>query len=333
MRPARPATGPLRIGRRGVLLSLAGWLAGCMPAPVPPARLGMNAWVGYDPLVLARDRGLLDPRLLKVVELATGAETQRHLRNSLLDAGALTLDEVLRMRDAGLDLRIVALLDASRGGDVVMAAPRIRQIADLRGQAVAVEDSSVGTLMFHRLLESAGLQPDEVRQVNIEATLHLQALKAGQVAAAVSYQPLAGPMAAAGFRPLFDSSQIPGQVLDVLAVRQPVLESRPEAVDAMLQAWQRGLDLLRLDPAGAAESLSVGTDLSTAEYRLVMGGLQFFAPDESLAALSDLSGPVMQAGADVARLMQRLGMIKAAPDWSRVVDTAPARRILTAGLS
>lgn len=328
----RPDAGPWRIGRRGALLCMAGWLAGCEAPPVPPARLGMNAWVGYDPLVLARDRGLLDADLLKVVELATGAETQRHLRNGLLDAGALTLDEVLRMRDAGLDLRIVALLDASWGGDVVMAAPRIRQPADLRGQAVAVEDLSVGTLMFHRLLESAGLGPDEVRQVNLEATLHLQALRSGQVAAAVSYQPLAGPMAAAGFRAIFDSRAIPGQVLDVLAVRQPVLETRPDTVDAMLVAWQRGLDLLRLDPAGAAESLSVGTDLSAADYRVVMAGLQFFAPDESLAALSDPAGPVLQAGVEVAALLQKLGVLSAAPDWGRLIDTAPARRVLTAGV-
>lgn len=198
-----------RVGRRGALVLLGGCLTGCIDTPLPPARLGINAWVGYDPLVLARDRRLFDGGALQVVELATGAETQRHLRNNLLDAGALTFDEVLRMRDNGLDLRIVALLDTSRGGDVVMAAPRIRQLGDLLGQAIAVEDSSVGTLMLHRLLEAAGLAPGDVRQVNIEATLHLQALKAGQVAAAVSYQPLAGPMAAAGFRPVFDSREIP----------------------------------------------------------------------------------------------------------------------------
>lgn len=322
--------GGCRIGRRSALLTLAGLLAGCVEAPAPPARLGINAWVGFDPLVLARDRGLLDGGLIKVVELATGAETQRHLRNNLLDAGAMTLDEVLRMRDAGLDLCIVALLDASRGGDVVMAAPRIRQLGDLLGQAVAVEDSSVGTLMFHRLLEAARLTTADVRQVNLEATLHLQALRAGQVAAAVSYQPLAGPMAAAGFHPVFDSRQIPGQVLDVLAVRRELLVSRPQAVDAMLQAWQRGLALLMLDPAGAAESLSVGTDLNQADYRSVMGGLQFFAPDESLAALSDPSGPVLQGGREVARLMVQLGMLRSEPDWGAAIDTAPARRVLTA---
>lgn len=330
MNPLHADPGPLPIGRRSALMMLVGLLGGCLEPPVPPARLGINAWVGYDPLVLARDRGLLDGGLIKVVELATGAETQRHLRNNLLDAGALTLDEVLRMRDRGLDLRVIALLDTSRGGDVVMAAPRIRKPADLLGQAIAVEDSSVGTLMFHRLLEAAGLAATDVRQTNLEATLHLQALRSGQVAAAVSYQPLAGAMASAGFHPLFDSRQIPGQVLDVLAVRKSLLDNRPDAADAMLLAWHRGLALLALDPHGAAESLSVGTDLSAADYRLVMGGLQFFAPDESLAALSDLDGPVLRAGREVGDLMVRLGMLGAPPEWDRLIDTGPARRLLAA---
>lgn len=319
------------IGRRAALVTLAGLLGGCLEVPVPPARLGFNAWVGFDPLVLARDRHLFDSSLLQVLELATGAETLRHLRNNLLDAGAMTLDEVLSMRDGGLDLRVVALLDTSRGGDVVMAAPHIRTLADLRGQPIAVEDSSVGTIMYHRLLEAAGLKPAEVRKVNLEATLHLQALRSAQVAAAVSYQPLAGPMAAAGFHPVFDSRQIPGQVLDVLAVRHDVLRARPSAVDAMLLAWQRGLALLTLDPAGAARSLSVGTDLDEAQYRSVMGGLQFFAPGESLAALSEPDGPVLQGGREVARLMLRLGLLRAEPDWRQLIDTAPARRVMAGG--
>jgi len=138
-------------------------------------------------------------------------------------------------------------------------------------------------------------------------------------------------MAAAGFRPVFDSRQIPGQVLDVLAVRHDVLQSRPAAVDAMLQAWQRGLALLMLDPAGAAESLSVGTDLKVAEYRTVMGGLQFFAPDESLAALSDPASPVLHGAREVARLMAQLGLIRTEPDWQQMIDTGPARRVITAG--
>ena len=73
-------------------------LAACGEPVVPPITVGMNPWVGYDPLVLARDRGLADAKQLRVVELASASETLRHLRNGLLDAATLTLDETLRTR-------------------------------------------------------------------------------------------------------------------------------------------------------------------------------------------------------------------------------------------
>ena len=211
-------------------------------------------------------------------------------------------------------------------------------VASLMGNnahSLAVTDFWLRPCGFERMLAVCPPGTSETRAGRIAArlfeleTYRLMALRAGQVAAAVSYQPLAGPMAAAGFRSVFDSRQIPGQVLDVLAVRHDVLLARPAAVDAMLQAWQGGLALLQLDPAGAAESLSVGTDLDPAQYRAVMGGLQFFAPDESLAALSDPTGPVLQGGREVARLMRGLGLLRSEPDWARMIDTGPARRVLT----
>ena len=120
-------------------IALAIGLTACQPAPVPPLKVGMNPWVGYDPLVLARDKGLLDTRQVKVVELASSSETLRHFRNGLLDGAALTLDETLRLADEGVDVRIVAMLSASAGADVVVARPGIRTPEQLRGHKLAVE--------------------------------------------------------------------------------------------------------------------------------------------------------------------------------------------------
>ncbi|MBA4260724.1 MAG: ABC transporter, partial [Comamonadaceae bacterium] len=93
--------------------------------------VGLNAWVGYDPLVLARDLHLLDVQQVKLVELASSSETLRHFRNGLIDAAALTLDETLRLADAAQDVRLVAVLSVSAGADVVMTAPEIRTPAQL----------------------------------------------------------------------------------------------------------------------------------------------------------------------------------------------------------
>lgn len=318
---------PLLQAWRGLLAVLVLALAACGESAKPPLTVGMNPWVGYDPLVLARDRGLTDPERLRVVELPSGAETLRHLRNDLLDAATLTLDEVLRLADSGVEVRIVAVLDASHGGDAVMVAPRIASVDQLKGEFIAVEDSAVGALLLQRLLMKAGLTRADVKVVNLEVTEHLGALQTGQVGAAVTYEPLAGAMAQAGYKRIFDSSQIPGEILDVLVVRKSVLQQRPADVDALLRAWYDGLHVFQLDTPGAAESLAQGTDLTPLAYQAVLGGLRFYSREASAIELSGNPPPLAAQAHNVVGALTDIGMLRQPPRWTELIDGAPMRRV------
>ncbi|WP_137919105.1 ABC transporter substrate-binding protein [Hydrogenophaga sp. 2FB] len=304
-------------------------LIACGELPQPPLVVGLNTWVGYDPLVLARDRGLADAQQVKVVELISSAEALRHLRNGLLDAAGLTMDEALRLVDSGFDVRIIAVLDTSAGADVVVAAPRIRNLQALRGERIAVEDATVGTLMLERLLRKARLQREDVTVVRMDATQHLTALQSERVAAAVSYAPMDGPIQAQGYRAIFDSRQLPGEIVDVLVVRADVLRQRPQAVDALLRAWAAGLDAMQQDPAGAAASLAPGADLSPAQYQAVQRGLRHYTPAQSQDLLIGEEPLLAQQGKDMALLLQELGLLRAAPDWATLIDAGPAMRVST----
>lgn len=328
------------LGWRSRVRAAVGWLAcagalvglmACSEPPQPPLVVGLNTWVGYDPLVLARDRGLADARQLKVVELISSAEALRHLRNGLLDAAGLTMDEALRLVDSGFDVRIIALLDTSAGADVVVAAPRITSLQKLRGESIAVEDATVGTLVLERLLRKAHLRREDVTVVRMDATQHQTALLSDRVAAAVSFAPIAGPIQALGYRAIFDSRQMPGEIVDVLVVRSEVLRQRPQAVDALLAAWAAGLNVMRLDPGGAATSLAPGADLTPAQYQAVMGGLRFYSPEESLAMLTGHPAPLERQGEGVARLLMELGLLRSPPNWAALIDTAAALRAPASG--
>lgn len=314
------------LGRGLAAVALVFGLVACTDPPQPPLVVGINTWVGYDPLVLARDRGLADTKQLRVVELLSSAEALRHLRNGLLDAAGLTMDEALRLVDSGFDARIVAVLDTSAGADVVVAAPRITSLQKLRGERIAVEDATVGTLMLERLLRKAGLKQEDVTVLRMDATQHLTALLSERVAAAVSYAPLDGAIRALGYRPIFDSRQMPGEIVDVLVVRGAMLRDRPAAVDALLAAWAAGLAVMQSDPQGAAASLAPGTDLTPAQYQAVQGGLRFYTPAESLAMLAGSPPPLALQGGEVARLLTELGLLRHPPDWDSLIDIAPAMR-------
>lgn len=303
-------------------------LAGCTEVPQPPLALGMNARLGFDPLVLARDRGLLDEVRVKVVELPSGTEVQRAFNNGLLDAAALTLDEALRLVDGGAQLRIVALLDTSTGGDVIVAQPGIRSPLELRDTNLAVEDSSVGALVLQRMLAQAGLTRADVHIVNLEAHAHLDALREGRVAAAVSYAPISGALKAAGFRPIFSSREMPGEVIGVLVVRRTVLDARPDAVDALLRGWDLGLSALAADPARAALTLSRGTDWRASDYEARLRRLTLVPLADSLRELGDPASAIDARARAVADALRGVGLLERPPPLRELVDLSALRRVL-----
>lgn len=304
-------------------------LAACQPLPQAPLKLGMNPWVGYDPMVLARDRGLMDAAQVKVVELASGSETMRYLRNGLLDGAALTLDETLRLADDGVDLRIVLLLSTSSGADVVMARPDIRTPAGLRGRSIGVERTTVGALMLQRLLQAGGLQPHEVQVRNLEASQHLAALRNGLVDAVVTFEPLVGPLRAEGLRPVFDSRQMPGDIVDVLVVRAETLSRRQPQVEAAVLGWRRGLSALENDPQASAELLAAGVDLTPADYLTTLKGLKFYGDQEVQALMSGQPRALGRQSEGLAITLGLMGLIRDTPDWGRLLDEGWTDRLRT----
>ncbi|MBS3911331.1 MAG: ABC transporter substrate-binding protein [Hydrogenophaga sp.] len=327
--------GLLRAWARGrlAMLAIGGLLsvAGCGEPPQAPLTVGLNSWVGYDPLVLARERGLVDPARVKVVELSTHAESFRHFRNGLLDALTLTLDQALQLADDGLDVKIIAVLDESAGSDVVMGALPPGGPDRWRGQRVAVEPSTLGRMVLHHMLASQGLSDADVTVVPLAASQHLAALQAGRVAAAVTYEPWASQMRKAGFSPAFDSRQMPGEIVDVLVVRGSVLANRPADVDALLSAWNAGLARYLADPAGAAAALVLGTELTLEDYQLTQAGLRYWLPDESLAFLSGHPSPMQLSGDHLEMTLRDLGLLKNVVAWADLIDTAPASRLTLRG--
>jgi len=311
-------------GGLGLLVLAA--LGACAPPPPPPLVLGLGPWVGYDPFIVAREERLVDASRVKIVELSTTAESVRHLRNGLLDAAAITLDQALALTEQGVDLRVVAVLDLSAGADVVMAAPHLSRPAQLRGQVVLLEPSTVSALMLHGVLAAGGLQASDVHVVTLEASQHLAALRDGRAVAAVSYEPLATQLRQAGYVDLFDSHDMPGQILDVLVVRAEHLSLRAGDVDEMLRAWEDGLARFQADGKEAAAWLAPSIGMSADTYMNILSGLHFTDGAESLGYLSGVNAPVRQQGQALADALLSMGQLRQLPDWGRLIDDGPAQR-------
>lgn len=300
-------------------LGLIFLLLGCTPDQPPPLRLVVNPWIGYDPFVLARERGLLDVRL-KIVEFPSNSDSQRAFANGMTEAAALTLDEALRLADAGVPLKIVAVLDISEGADAVLARPEIDRLEMLKGRRIGVETSAVGSLMLARLLAAAQLTKDEVAVVHVEASQQVGMMTSGRLDAVVTFEPMKSQLLRHGYRVMFDSRALLGEIIDVLVVR-PDAEATP-----LLATWSAGLDALEQDRLAAARILARGTDLTAEEYVQALAGLRLFTSEMSAQWLQggEASRLVDQARPIVAELL-RQGEIRQAPDWKALLGHGKGR--------
>jgi len=89
---------------------LVAFLMGCTSVPEPIFRVGTNQWIGYELLYLARHLNEFNGSPIRLVELTSADEVSHGLRSGVLEAAALTLDEVIRLMDTGLDLRVILVL-------------------------------------------------------------------------------------------------------------------------------------------------------------------------------------------------------------------------------
>ena len=246
---ARPAT-----GRMWLVLFVAGqvvlWTAVVLwdpPELEGPLKVAVGLWPGSETLTIARERGLLTDDNVRIVEMTWSSAAMRAFGNRVVDAAVLSLDEVLRLRQNGQDVRVVMVMDISAGADSLMALGAISETAMLKGKRVGVELRTAGMYLLERALERAGLSVNDVEIIPLNLAETEAALLDGEVDAIVTSQPWQSRLLEAGATNLFNSSMVPGEVCRVLAIRGDVLKSRRKELQKMVDAHFKVLEDMALN--------------------------------------------------------------------------------------
>lgn len=238
------------------------FISGCSDAPEQTLRLGTNIWPGYEPLYLARERGHLDEEKVRLVELSSSSQVLQAYRNNLIDAAALTLDEVLLLLDSGESPKIILVMDISNGGDAIIGQPEITKFKDILGKRVGVENNALGAYVIHRALEIYGIDKNAVKIIPLDINEQENAFKMRKVDAVVTFDPVRSRLLKANANLLFDSRRLPGEIVDVLIVRNTFLTNQPHTTSYLLNAWYRSLAYMKRNPREAAQILGTRMKLN-----------------------------------------------------------------------
>lgn len=324
MSPAPPGGTGLGVSRTwalavvGLLAAAAFLLYGTFtwrpPEPNQPLKVAIGVWPGSETLVYARESGMLQRDDVQLVEMAWSSATKVAFVNRVVDAAAVSLDEVLRLLESRTDFRVVMVFGFSDGGDAVLARPGTLSMADLRGKRIGVEANAVGSFILNTALEQAGVRPDEVETVSMNLAEMEAAYLAGELDAVVTGEPWTIRLQAKGAVELFDSRQMNRDVCRVLVVREDVLRDRPKDLARLVAAHFQARPLLHQggDPA-VLDIIKRRLRVTDPEFQLVLS--RMWQPDlqENLRLLGG-KPPVLRAMADrVAERMVRQKLLASAP--------------------
>jgi NitT/TauT family transport system substrate-binding protein len=317
---------PSLLRRRLCLLAAASPLlsvAGCMREPEAALRIGTNVWIGSEPLYLARELGRLDPSSTQLVEYPSASEVLRAFRNQAIDGMVISLDELFGLAADGFQPRIVLVVDVSHGADVVVGRRGMRTMHDLAGRSVAVESSALGAFVLSRALALNGMQAGDVNVVHLESNEQPSAFEKGQVDGAVTFDPYRAQLLRAGAITLFDSTRIPGEIVDLLAVRASVVQRQPKSVQALLSGWFAALDYMQRHPEDAARRMGIRQQTSGEQFLEAEKGLHVPSWDENLRMLGGVHPELAVTGRRLMTLMVDGKLLRGPLDIEGLLAPAP----------
>lgn len=275
-----------------LVLSLAS--SGCSRPEQQELSIALNPWPGHELLYLAKELGYfrelgLDVRL---VELHSLSDSQRAYMSGQVDGLTSTLVEaVLIQVDSAYPLQVVLPTDYSNGGDVILAQAAITSLEGLKGKRVGCEANSLGIHVLHHALHRAGLSLDDVEVVNVGQAQGREELALGVLDALVTYPPTSiEGLKVEGVRKLFTSREVPEEILDVLSIKQSVLERYPALPQQLLTAWQRAYEYTEQNPKQAFAIMAEREQISVEEFEHMYNNeIHVFDKDGALNILRDWS--------------------------------------------
>jgi NitT/TauT family transport system substrate-binding protein len=201
---------------------------------------------------------------------------------------ATNMDTLSIPSGSGVDTTALIVGDFSNGNDAVILKGE-GGLEDLAGMSVNLVELSVSHYLLARALDSVGLaERDLDGVVNTSDADMIAAFQTDDVQAVVTWNPLVSTiMESPEANMLFDSSDIPGEIIDMMVVNSETLEANPDFGRALVGAWYELMGIMSSDTeegiaARTAMAEASGTDLAGYEAQLASTEM-FYDPADAVA--------------------------------------------------
>lgn len=228
---------------------------------------------------------------IDVVQINDYIESINQYTAGQFDGCTMTNMDALTIPAAGgVDSTALIIGDFSNGNDGIVLKGSDKKLADIKGQRVNLVELSVSHYLLARALDSVEMSERDVTVVNTSDADLVGVFNASDVTSTVTWNPLLSEITAIpDTTKVFDSSDIPGEIIDLLVVNTETLEANPAFGKALTGAWY---EIMAKMQAGDEKALTMmaeasGTDLAGYQAQLDATNMFYTAAEAVSFANSD----------------------------------------------
>jgi len=275
-----------------VLLVLPMFLLVTAPAMAKDSfKVAWTIYVGWMPWDYANNAGIVKKWAdkyginIEVTQVNDYVESINQYTSGGFDACVMTNMDALTIPAAsGVDSTALIVGDFSNGNDAVILKNK-KSLKDIKGQKVNLVELSVSHYLLARGLESVGLSEKDIKVVNTSDADMVAVYGTKDVSAVTTWNPLVSEiMSMPGSNKVFDSSQIPGEIIDLMVVNTKTLKNNPKLGKALTGAWYEIMSVMsgkgkKATDAKIAMGKASGTDLKGYNSQLASTKMFYKAAD------------------------------------------------------
>lgn len=253
-----------------------------------------SVYAGWMPWEYVDTQGIVDKWAKKydididVVQVNDYVESINQYTSGNVDGCAMTNMDALTLPAASsVDSTALILGDYSNGNDGVMVrdGDSIESLAD---KNVNLVQFSVSHYLLARALDSVGMSERDLTTTNTGDADIVALASNADTQAVVTWNPqLATLKDMPGYTEVFNSSDIPGEILDLMVVNTQTLKDNPDFGHALVGAWYEVMEKMKAGDEDALGQMAdaAGTDLAGYQAQLAATHM-YYTPAEAVAAFN-----------------------------------------------
>ncbi|MGB8507479.1 MAG: ABC transporter substrate-binding protein [Pyrinomonadaceae bacterium] len=259
-----------------------------------PLKIGLVTWLGYGPFYIAKEKGYFKENNVEVEfeKIEGDVERRAAIASGNLDGIALTLDSMIVLRTHDIPLKTVMAIDASNGGDGIVAVEGINSIEDLKGKEVAFPSGLPSHFFLYSVLKEHGMKMSDIKPIIMDADQAGAAFASGKIDVAVTWEPWLSKAREVGRgHVLVNSKTHPGDIEDVLFMREDVVSKRPEDIEGLIKAWYKAVDFVSSNPDEAKAIMGKAFNLPDDKVTTLLPGIRYEGKEGNRAAFGTAEQP------------------------------------------